>query len=222
MDQKKRRSHVRNCACYILTHVPTGRFYIGSTGDMLQRKWDHVKTLRKQIHTNPTLNKIYRDGDELSYEIFLTETRQEAYILEQELLQQCWGDPLLLNVSENVYGYAPGHRHSAEVIAKIASKRGPAHHMYGVPKSEEWRRKIGDGNRGKVVSPETRALLSAVGKGRNTGAESVHSAPVSIDGVEYASIGIAAKTLGIAECTIRRRLARNYPNWIRLKPKRAW
>lgn len=209
-------------AQYTITHVASGKYYIGSTGNMERRRWDQMKTLNAGCHSNPNLRELYTPGDELVFDVNPVESREAAFEAEQRLLDSKQSDPKLLNVLSDVHGFAPGHRPSPEVVAKLASKRGAEHHSTGTVFTEEHRRKIGDAHRGKVVSEETKARISASKIGQNSGSKCSLSAPVSIDGVRFETIQEAAKSVGVHESTLRRKLDRgSNPGWQRLSPKRV-
>jgi hypothetical protein len=78
---------------------------------------------------------------------------REAHLVEDRLIRPDLNNPLCLNES-------CGAR-----VSREASRRG-GFKMKGRPKSDDHRRKIGNGNRGKKRSPEYCEALSARNKGR--------------------------------------------------------
>jgi hypothetical protein len=82
---------------YLLTHKRTGQFYIGSRWSKRQKFPSHI-----DIFHYKTSSKIVKPKfDEFEVKIlaeFYTETRyKDSYDFEQYLINEFWGDPLLLN-----------------------------------------------------------------------------------------------------------------------------
>lgn len=83
---------------YIVTHEPTGLYYVGSSGNLLERRHHHVAGLRNGNHISPRLQQTWQG--EISEYTFKFETcidRDSAYDREQELLDKLWGMPLCTN-----------------------------------------------------------------------------------------------------------------------------
>lgn len=79
------------------------------------------------------------------------------------------------------------------------------------------------GMSGKKHSEEAKARISSSGKGRRWTEESrarfssIRTKRCSIDGVPYESTKAAAEALGLAKCTVTRRINDvRYPRWIYL------
>lgn len=218
---------------YILTHVKSGDFYIGSTGDFKMRRHGHVKTLNKGIHANSKLQKRYDEDKELSFSIFIANDREDAYKIEQELIDYHKNDPKFLNIGLDAKAPNLGKKLSDVTRAKIALKRGVLHHSYGKHFSEEHKRKISESNLGKVNSQESieKNRLAHLGKkhtdsakekmrifrtGKQLGKDNPWAKGVSIEGKEYSTVKEAYETLNIAPSTLWKRLNHKesgYDNW---------
>lgn len=215
-------SNPQHPAQYTIVHVSSGNYYVGSTGNMQQRRWAQMRDLNSGYHSNPNFRELYKPGDEVVFTVKPTTTREEAFALEQTRLNESRGDSLLLNVLEDVHGYAQGHCPSPETREKLASRRGVDHHRHGVKFTEEHRQKIGDAHRGKFVGDETRQRISDSKKGQNAGGLSTLASPVQIAGINYPTVQDAATALGLCTMTVRRRLDNdNMPDWLRVNPKRG-
>lgn len=192
------------CA-YILRHKASGKFYIGSTGNMHQRLERHLRDLNKGIHHNTTLQDLYTDETGLLFDVLWSDSRDEVLKIEQSLLDQHHGTENCLNLGDAAVGawkvvpdrirrdiaermrgntFTRGRRRSDEeklaislaTRAAVAGKPGP--------------------NAGKNLSEETKQRLSAA-----------KSNPLSVRGVFYNGTADAVKALGIPYKTLKNRLA---------------
>lgn len=195
---------------YILTHEPTGRFYIGSSGDLRSRLLDHRRLLIRGVHGNKNLLDCFTEwGDiDIKYELF--DFRSEAYRREDELLGYFHGQPLCCNVGRDPHGAFIGgmpeetkhklrlanlgRRHSDEFKQKCSIR------LTGHRLSEETRRRISEANLGKSFSDEIRLNMREA-KTLTAGKS------IIIKGIRYRSYAEAVRALGIHESTIRQRVA---------------
>ena len=218
---------------YILTHVKSGDFYIGSTNDFKNRRWQHIRSLNTNKHSNLNLQKRYNEDKELSFSIFIANDREDAYKIEQELIDYHKNDPKFLNIGLDVKAPNLGKKLSDVTRAKIALKRGILHHSYGKHFSEEHKRKISESNLGKVNSQESieKNRLAHLGKkhtdsakekmrifrtGKQLGKDNPWAKGVSVEGKEYSTVKEAYETLKIAPSTLWKRLNHKEPgynNW---------
>ena len=53
---RKNDSHI---GVYVIEHLPTGRFYIGSTQCVYTRVHQHMRALKNGVHKNPTFQEIF-------------------------------------------------------------------------------------------------------------------------------------------------------------------
>lgn len=114
---------------YVITHVPSGRFYVGSTIDFFKRQIQHAYKLRSGQHVNPGLQECYCEDPHFRFTFHLvgiegvdSDIKENAQKLEQEYLDRFQGDPLLLNVSNSSTASRQGVPLSEEARAKISSK----------------------------------------------------------------------------------------------------
>ncbi len=91
---------------YKLIHKATGYFYIGSTGNYKLRRKSHINELRAGTHAIQKMQELYNESphfifvlDSAGFDIDDPEVREKAYTREQELLNLCANNPLLLNRS---------------------------------------------------------------------------------------------------------------------------
>lgn len=134
---------------YKIVNNVTGDVYIGQTSDKVRRFSKHRCTLRDGTHCNRFLQRSYHKyGPEaFRYELIVeADSTDNANRLEIELIEQ-------LRKSLTVYNLRTG------------GKNGTL--------SEETKRRIGDANRGKKRTSETRRLLALAVLGKRQSSETI-------------------------------------------------
>jgi len=129
---------------YMIRSITNGKRYIGSAVNLINREAVHFCSLKRNNHRNRHLQNHYNKYDKADLQFSVIEFCSQIKLIERE---QYYID--ILKPEFN--------------IRKIADSNFGI--KFGTP-SEEHKRKIGEGNRGKIVSKETRKKLSEVGKGR--------------------------------------------------------
>lgn len=156
---------------YILHNANTDETYVGS-GILGRREKSHSlylesgKTGRKDPrgepirHHNHRLQRAYNRDSNFDFVGIPTddfdskeENRQTALIIEQSLINESWGNPLLLNLVKEVEAPMMGRKHSAETKEKMRQS------MFGK-------------NVGKKMSAEVIKRISAFNTGRKDTIES--------------------------------------------------
>jgi group I intron endonuclease len=157
---------------YKITHPKSGLYYIGSSSNIYERYHVHLSTLKSNTHKNPRLQEVFNDDPVISIETIVTDSRDEAYDVEQKYLDRCVGKPNCTNVHNCARGswlpgtapaekmaafaaagheanrnrtYSRGHKHSEEAKEKIraaAARRDPSTYPRGQKRSEETRAKM--------------------------------------------------------------------------------
>lgn len=182
----------RMIGAYIITHSPTGYYYIGSTGNFRERYNQHRKHLSGNRHANYKLQSIFTSREDLEYEFFPTPTREAAYLEEQRLLDKHYSDRFCCNVGKSSLDPTLG---VITLEMRQANIQKAAQANIGRKFSTEHREKLSLSHLGNTRSDETRAAIS-LSKSR----------AIEIDGIRYASIAIASTELQINPNTIRTRL----------------
>ena len=164
---------------YTITNIVSGKQYVGSSADLVRRKWAHFKSLRDNNHKNIHLQRAYNTyghenfrWDIIEFIDFIEDKKEfKKYILSRE---QYWIDTLI-NVDGKSIGYninliagsSLGTILSEETKRKLSIKsRNP---------SEETRKKLSiasKGNKvrlGSVMSMESRLKISESNKGKHSG-----------------------------------------------------
>ncbi len=133
---------------YIVTHLPTGRKYVGKANDVAKRWKQHVRRAKKPSgYFHAALKKHGAEQFKIT-SVFVYESEEDSLFAERLTIG-------LLHTDQKGVGFnldAGG---------------------VGGKKSAETRAKIGAANRGRKASPETCAKISAVQRGRKQSIESV-------------------------------------------------
>lgn len=165
---------------YQIRNTVTGKVYVGSSVDM-QSRWDqHRAGLRRGNHHSSHLQHAWKKYGEGAFEfVVIAEIENVEGLLDVE---QKWIDAL--NAADGNHGYNEcptagnrlGFKLSAETkkkLSEIAKKQGrkpppmPAEQkaavmakLHAMPRTPEWRAKMSESNRGKIISAEAREKSS--------------------------------------------------------------
>ncbi|QXN70536.1 putative GIY-YIG nuclease family protein [Bacillus phage vB_BspM_AgentSmith] len=231
---------------YTIKHYPSGKVYHGSTNNIYSRYQRHGSHLRTQTHNNKAFMDLMNENPLAYIEFFPTDTREEAYDVEQKLIDQTDSE-LLLNASldsrsttkglwmrdeyrEKFREGMLGNTHGAANKGRVTSEETKElirQTKLGTKLSVEARRKmskarIGNQNaKGVKHSTEANLRKAEAMKGRVHNAEHVAKVTlhkvknrVSIDGVIYDHIRLAAEAIGVAYNTVNKRCqSPDYPNY---------
>lgn len=229
--------------CYILNHLASGTFYIGSSIDLYERIHVHHSHLRSGVHKNRLLQSLYDEDQDIHVEFVETADRESAYDLEQSELDIYINHPRCLNFHQDA---RTGWREVPQRLRDATSKRNRTLHAgnsyrLGMYHSEETKEKMRQAalmrdpsvyrNR-PPISEETRERMRAANsrpraKGRvlsDEHRENIRKAQleralttgrhVSIDGVTYPNASRAAEALGCSRRTVVVRIEDpRYPDW---------
>lgn len=150
---------------YQITNKQNGKFYIGSSRNIIKRWYTHLSKLKKNKHENPHLqnsfNKYGQDTLKLSF-ILLTSDKQLMLHTEQQLLNKFVGMKKCYNINDGVTDlngtrnpfYGKHHTETAKQkmsVAKQTLYSGKNHPQYGKPKSEITRTRISKSRIGQFV-----------------------------------------------------------------------
>jgi group I intron endonuclease len=172
---------------YTLTNPRTGEFYVGSSKNIKKRCERHTRELILGNHHCSLLQKVWNKNNNLVINTFPTETREEAYVLEQDFFDRYKDSPLLLNIVLQAKGgdtltRDPNRTQRIEKIKQSVINRmleltkeeksllfglpGSKNGMWGKTHTEEMRRRFSEmhkGNKynlGAVFSEEHRRKIS--------------------------------------------------------------
>ncbi len=166
--------------------------YVGSSCNMYVRYNAHLVRLRAGKHYNNIFNRLFAKYGEGSLTFSILEFCVKELLIERE---QYWLDyyrglnaEKIMNLTEVVNAPMYGKTHTEETKRKISENRTVVH------LTDDWKRKISEGNKGtrgsvgRVTSIETKKKLSNAMLGKNAKTFSV----VSPNGIVYVRSNISA------------------------------
>lgn len=131
---------MRKICIYQLKNKVSGKSYIGSTKDQMERYWSHIGKLKRNIHDNKELQKDFNLIGRDNFEMIVLEECTIDMLLERE---QYWSDKISnkynirVNVKSNI-----GLPHSDKVKLVLSEKRkGTNNPFYGKKHTEESNKK---------------------------------------------------------------------------------
>lgn len=133
---------MKKIGIYKIVNKIDGKFYIGSSNNIKSRWTRHKKLLKKNNHDNQYLQNAWNKCGETNFDFIIINECPESELL----------------VTEQKYFDNPQLRDSLYNLSFIAGK---------IDMTDTIRRKIGDGNRGKIRSEATKKLLSEINSGCN-------------------------------------------------------
>lgn len=160
------------CGVYLLRVTSTGHFYIGSAANMPFRRDRHIRELREGRHHNLLLQQLFSKHGETSLEftvLHTCESRQEAYRLEAQEMEDRATSALLLNIGKHVRGgdNLTRHPNRLDVISRTGQtlKAQIAQLGQAERKSKFGRRGLSNGMWQREHSPVTRQAQSERSQG---------------------------------------------------------
>ncbi len=170
---------------YTITNTITGKVYVGSSVNVVERKARHFRDLGRQEHPNSYLQRSFNKYGQAAFVFCVTEWCENDQLIERE---QFWIDEK--RTSCTLYNLSPtagnqlgikrseetkrrmsealkGRKCSEESKQKMRLAKLGTHFRLGKKASEETRRRISESKKGTKASEETRKLLSSLRKGNN-------------------------------------------------------
>ena len=221
---------------YGIRNIKNQRVYIGKSIHLEKRKRTHFSELRKGKHGNkPLQNAFNKYGEEnFVFEILLRDDSLEddelyhiekIYILLFETDRHKKGYNIALGGKGGYCEWTPEQRKARSI--KYSGKGNP---FYGKTHSKETiKKKVANTDYSFTQTPEYRAKLSKVMKGRvfseehsrnkslaQMGGKNPMAKAVSINGVTYETMTLAAKELGLNHSTVGSRVnsdSKRFEHW---------
>jgi len=135
----------REPATYIMTHRPSGVYYIGSTGNLNLRVAQHKYKIINGEHNSTQFKALSSRWEDISIEYELAVDYHNAESLEIALLKTNIKDPLCSNAMTTVQEWAKATTHFDEARRKSADTRR------GKPRDELTRSKISAAKSRRIV-----------------------------------------------------------------------
>lgn len=154
---------------YILKNGKTGKFYIGSTGNIERRIREHFLAMKNNSHVNKNVQELWNKGFGFTEIIIPCDTLEEAREMEDQLIKSNLDSRLLLNIGMQALGgdnltRNPDRDKIIDKMKKslelrygemtpsekrmIYGKFGPRNGMYGKTHTPEVKELIGNLHRG--------------------------------------------------------------------------
>lgn len=154
---------------YSITHTGSGKVYVGSAIDCRARWMEHRKRLRRNAHHSKPLQGAWNKYGAETFMFAVIETVESSGNLIAR--EQHWIDSL--RSADSAFGYnvakragnTLGVKHTPEARAKIRAAR--ARQVI----TPEHRRNIGLGSKGRRMTEANKAILVAISTGRVVSAE---------------------------------------------------
>ena len=149
---------------YKITCMVNGKVYVGLTCGSLDKRWKrHCRTAKTDGRRSPYL---YRAINKYGPDTFSTEVLEECATLEDLAKAEIkWIDSLDSRDPKKGYNVSKGGHmtcFSQEGLERLRAANLGKHYIF----SEDHKRRISQGRKGILVSPETRAKISATLRGR--------------------------------------------------------
>lgn len=201
----------KSIGVYLIIHIKSKKTYVGSHANLYSRKYQHDFLLRQGTHFVKEFQEIFNDDPRLLVMFIVTDNREQAYDLEQHILDKFHSTEWLLNVAKN---------------ARLANK--------DLPVSDETRRKLSVAGKGRTqnsewVAKRTNRMIGrkldqktiekirekAMARGVNPSltllAKLKNSKPVMVDGIKFDSLVDASSHFKISNSAARKRIFSKNP-----------
>lgn len=96
------------CGVYLLTHVDSGKIYVGYSIDLYDAVNTSKNKLKRGCHDCKELQTKYCKNNNIDFLITLTSTLEEAISLKQDILNKYLSSKKLFNVSPSAFTPAKG------------------------------------------------------------------------------------------------------------------
>lgn len=152
---------------YSITNKVNGKLYVGGAVCLSSRWNRHLHDLRRGQHHSGKLQHAWGKYGESAFEhrVILICAKEHVNYYEQRALEVLDAQARGYNILGHA-GSSLGYRHTPETKHKLKALMLARAPTYGIPCSDEKKRKIGDANRGRVASEQTRKKLSIARQGK--------------------------------------------------------
>jgi group I intron endonuclease len=156
---------VHQAGVYAIENTADGKLYVGSVVRGFERRWrQHRSGLRAVRHHSRYLQRAWNKHGETTFRFAILEICPAELCVERE---QWWIDLLrpAYNMSPTA-GSPLGVKHTLATRTKVSAAMIGHRNSLGYKHGAEARAAMSSAQRGRVVTPETRARISAAKKGR--------------------------------------------------------
>ena len=198
------------CGIYKIRNKVNGKFYIGSSNNIISRFSRHRNALMKGTHPNVLLQRAYHKYGEENLEYLIVEKCTENEKLKREQFYIDTVKPQY-NISKSATAPMQGRKHSEETKKKFKKRivlRGKESPSYGKKWTPEQRKKLIEKRIGVKRSESFKKKMSEISKKKNRWKdlapyiESKKESIVDNEGNEFESLTEAAKFHGVKPSTV--------------------
>lgn len=192
-------SQSKICGVYKITHIASGKSYIGISKDV-HRRWIQHKSW---VNTGARRSAIYSAMQKYGIDAFSWQIIEECSKDDLEMREQHW--IAVFDTFRNGYNLTAGGEYNKEVseesrkrmsdshkgkkqpqeLIEKRVKRGSEHFAYGKQRDEATRQKISQSLTGKKHSEETKAKRSKALMGRKMSQESIEKSRIARTGMKF-------------------------------------
>jgi group I intron endonuclease len=192
-------SQSKICGVYKITHIASGKSYIGISKDIYRRWVQH----KSWVNTKARRSAIYAAMQKYGIDAFSWQIIEECCKDDLERREQHW--IAVFDTFRNGYNLTAGGEYNKQVSdetrkrmseahkgKKISKesiekrvKRGSDHYGYGKQRDEETRKKISQSLTGKKQSDETKLKRSKSLTGRKMSQEAVEKSRIARTGIKF-------------------------------------
>lgn len=161
-----RKSELTKSGIYRITCIPTGDTYIGSSVNIGIRWNEHQRHLSRNIHHSRILQFAYNLYGKDAFEIEVVEIVDRENLISREIAWMKETHPEYNNNMPNLEkeGWSMSEESKHKISLALKNIKRP-------PFTEEHRRRIGDSNRRRTMSPETKEKIAKAHRGTHPSLE---------------------------------------------------
>jgi group I intron endonuclease len=151
-----------NCGIYAITHLASGKKYIGSSVKTKNRLTVHRRELRNNVHSNQRLQNAWNKYGEKDFDFsqILVCSPEDKIFYEQLIIDGYNSSHRDIGFNISKSAYTP--MHDREIVERIRAKNiGRPSKKKGIPVSNEIKEKCRESQLAKWRNPEYRAAYDA-------------------------------------------------------------
>ena len=157
----EKRSYYKNPlsfqpGCYLIKHVPSDNVYVGSSLNLAGRITGNINNLKNGKHKNKNLQKLFDESPNVEISYSVTDTEEEARLLEQETVNKLLDTGKLCNIAiDDVTKSSLGLKRTQETREKMSSSQN------GRKVSSDGKKNMSEAQKKYLETPEGQKRLQS-------------------------------------------------------------